>query len=57
LKKPDLLRPAQRGQKMALGVAAGSRMQLRAGFGWNVRDARCDIDVSAFLLCEDRRVP
>lgn len=57
LKKPDLLRPVQRGQKIALGIAAGSRTQLRAGFGWNVRDARCDIDVSAFLLSGDRRVP
>ena len=57
MKKPDLLRPVQRGQKIALGIAAGSRTQLRAGFGWNVRDARCDIDVSAFLLSGDRRVP
>lgn len=57
LKKPELLCPAQRGQKIALGFASDSRMQLRAGFGWNVRDARCDIDVSAFLLSADRRVP
>ena len=57
LKRPNLLSPAQRGQKVILGIAAGSRTQLRAAFGWNVRDARCDIDVSAFLLSGDRRVP
>lgn len=48
---------AQRGQKVSLGIGQGSQVQLRVGFGWNVRDARCDIDASAFLLTADRRVP
>ena len=48
---------AQRGQKVSLGIGQGSQVQLRVGFGWNVRDARCDIDASAFLLAADRRVP
>ena len=26
-------------------------------FGWNVLDGRCDVDVSAFLLGQDMRVP
>lgn len=54
MRLPRLERPLSRGQKAPLGVSGGI---VRAGFGWNVRDARCDIDVSAFLLKQDKRVP
>ena len=57
LKRPDMLRPAQRGQKVALGIRQGARTRLRVGFGWNVKDARCDIDASAFLLTPAKQVP
>lgn len=57
LAMPKLLRPAQRGQKTRLDVLQGSGARLRVGFGWNVKDARCDIDASAFLLGADNRVP
>ncbi|MBE5809127.1 MAG: TerD family protein [Clostridiales bacterium] len=51
---PRLEHELKRGQKAPLGVNGGA---VRCGFGWNVRDPRCDIDVSAFLLKGDRRVP
>ena len=57
MKRPELLRPVQRGQKTPLGLMQGSREAMTVGFGWNVRDARCDIDASAFLLTANRRVP
>ena len=40
MKRPELLRTVQRGQKTPLGLAQGSREKLTVGFGWNVRDAR-----------------
>ena len=54
---PELLRPVQRGQKTPLGIGQGAGARLRVAFGWNVTDARCDIDASAFLLGQDGRVP
>ena len=57
LKAPDLLHPVQSGQKTRLNVMQGDRTQLRVAFGWNVRDARCDVDASAFLLGSNNRVP
>ena len=57
LRMPELLRPVQRGQKTALGLMQGDRSVLRVAMGWNVSDARCDLDVSAFLLGADDRVP
>ena len=54
---PEQIRPVLRGQKTPLGLREGARALLRVSFGWNVKDPRCDIDASAFLLGADGRVP
>ena len=43
-----------RGQKTSLG--AGLR-KLKIGLRWDVRDQRCDLDASAFLLTGSEKVP
>ena len=50
---PKLYTVLRPGQKTSLG----DRRSFRVCVGWNVSDTRCDIDVSAFLLREDLRVP
>lgn len=47
--------PVIKGQKVDLNVQ--KEQQIKACFGWNTKDARCDIDVSAFLLTDFGRVP
>ncbi len=55
---PSLLHPVQKGQKTALSASAdGPLTAVHARFGWNTTDPRCDVDVSAFLLGEDGKVP
>lgn len=54
---PDLQRPLQRGQKASTGLRQGDGSRLSIAFGWNVKDGRCDVDASAFLLGPDGRVP
>ena len=54
---PRLVRPLRQGQKTALAPQGGSVKRLRACFGWNVRDGRCDVDASAFLVGPGGRVP
>ena len=51
---PALQHPAQKGQKVALSVTPLDG--VNACFGWNTTDARCDVDVSAFLLGADGKV-
>lgn len=51
---PTLHNKVQKGQKTAL--SATPLNAVNACFGWNVTDARCDVDVSAFLLGADGRV-
>ena len=51
---PQLSNLLQKGQKAAL--ESGVR-HLTFGFGWNVRDSRCDIDASAFLVTDTGKVP
>lgn len=53
---PSLLHPLQKGQKTALDLP-GARPRLTIGVGWSVTDPRCDVDVSAFLLAGNNRVP
>lgn len=53
---PDLQASVARGQKTVLPFQSGHR-RLRVCFGWNVKDARCDVDASAFLLTSTGRVP
>ena len=56
LRLPELQRPVARGQKTPLDMPQGASARLRVAFGWNVKDARCDIDASAFLLGPTDRV-
>lgn len=52
---PELLHPVRKGQKMPLpGIDRSSRLKIC--LGWNTRDARCDVDVSAFLLSSAAKV-
>lgn len=37
-------------------LSTGAPDAVDACFGWNVKDARCDVDVSAFLLGSDGKV-
>lgn len=53
---PPLLHPLKKGQKTAL-APAGALPKLTIGVGWSVTDPRCDVDVSAFLLAGNNRVP
>lgn len=54
---PTLMRPAQRGQKTPLGIRQGQPARLKVCFGWNVKDGRCDVDASAFLVTNTGKVP
>ena len=51
---PTLMNKVQKGQKIML--ATGAPDAVDACFGWNVTDARCDVDVSAFLLGANGKV-
>lgn len=51
---PALTNKVQKGQKTLL--ATGTPDAVDACFGWNVTDARCDVDVSAFLLGANGKV-
>lgn len=51
---PALVNKVQKGQKTPLCAAAPNAVDVC--FGWNVTDARCDVDVSAFLLGADGKV-
>lgn len=51
---PTLLNKVQKGQKVPLPPAG--QTAVSACFGWNVTDARCDVDVSAFMLGADGKV-
>lgn len=51
---PALLNKVQKGQKTMLST--GVIDAVDACFGWNVTEAGCDVDVSAFLLGADGKV-
>lgn len=51
---PMLYNKVQKGQKTLLSTSALNA--VNACFGWNVTDARCDVDVSAFLLGANGKV-
>lgn len=46
---PQLLKAVQKGQKVPLDPT-NSLSSVKACFGWNVTNADCDVDVSAFML-------
>ncbi|MBP3880363.1 MAG: TerD family protein [Lachnospiraceae bacterium] len=48
-------KPVRKGQKVALSMQP--LKSITAYLDWNVKDGRCDIDVSAFLLGENGKVP
>lgn len=53
---PPLYNPIKKGQKTVL--APGRPLPaVHACFGWETVDSRCDLDVSAFLLTENGKVP
>lgn len=54
---PSLLHPLRKGQKTALTPQGQSITRLKACFGWNINDSRCDMDASAFLVAETGKVP
>ena len=59
---PDMTPPAmqhllRKGQKTNLAAPNKNITGIKACFGWNIRDARCDVDASAFLVKADGRVP
>lgn len=53
---PALQHMVQKGQKIALGSSTPLHT-LKACLGWNVTNAQCDVDVSAFLLDSTGKVP
>ncbi len=53
---PALAHPIRKGQKVPLSLNGPVR-QVDVCLGWNSADARCDVDVSAFLLGPDGNVP
>lgn len=46
----------QKGQKASLVQTGPAPEEIRVCMGWQVKDARCDLDVSAFLLGANGRV-
>jgi len=57
---PPLRHPLQKGQKTTLVSAPLQNPQkctLKACLGWNTTNPQCDLDVSAFLLGSDGKVP
>lgn len=54
---PSLRHLLRRGQKTALNLQGSERSVIRVCFGWNLLDARCDMDASAFLLAGNGKVP
>lgn len=53
---PALKNPVQKGQKVSIAPET-SLPAIKACFGWNTRNSLCDVDVSAFLLGADGKVP
>lgn len=54
---PQLLRPLRKGQKTPVDPQNRGIRKIKACFGWNIKDARCDMDASAFLITGNGRVP
>lgn len=54
---PELPNMIVKGQKVSLSSGTAPLKKVKMCFGWNAKESRCDIDVSAFLLNESRKVP
>ena len=53
---PQFKHTVQKGQKVALNLS-GNFQQINACLGWNIKNPDCDVDVSAFLLDSNGKVP
>ncbi|MBQ7372242.1 MAG: TerD family protein, partial [Blautia sp.] len=54
---PRFANPLRKGQKSSLDPQNRGLRTLKACFGWNIIDARCDVDASAFLTAATGKVP
>lgn len=54
---PVLRNALRKGQKTALSLQGQSISKIKACFGWNILDSRCDMDASAFLVTDNGKVP
>lgn len=54
---PNLTNPLRKGQKTTLDPQNRGLQSLKACFGWNIKDSRCDMDASAFLVTNTGKVP
>ncbi len=55
-KLPAFAKPVQKGQKIPLYANGQVPGVIKACFGWNTSNPKCDADVSAFLLGADGKV-
>ena len=55
MRVPALEHPIRKGQKVPLTLSGPAR-RVDVCLGWNSLDARCDVDVSAFLLGDNGKV-
>ena len=53
---PTMRHPLRKGQKVSIDPQDRGLTKLEASFGWNMQDARCDMDVSAFLITGNGKV-
>ena len=53
---PRLEYRVNKGQKTALQLPNGAGSRLKVSFGWNIKDPRCDVDASAFLVTQNGKV-
>lgn len=56
---PAFCYPLRKGQKTLLSVASQAEgpKRVQVCFGWNIKDQRCDMDASAFLVDASGQVP
>ena len=47
----------RKGQKTSLNSQGQTVSKLKVCFGWNIIDARCDMDASAFMISKNGKVP
>lgn len=57
IKLPVLQNPLRKGQKTALSPKGHMYSTIKACFGWNIKDSRCDMDASVFLIGDKEQVP
>lgn len=54
---PLFQHPLRKGQKTSLNSQGQIASKLKVCFGWNIIDARCDMDASAFMISKNGKVP